>query len=514
MSYVQLGANNTSNNANVTAGAPSGGYNDGINWPWDTNGDTPNFDINWNSNPPPTLQQIEEAYKDLIRYLKDHPGGDGFYNGAILLLKMTVDIGQHLGNYTNKDGTNPLADFMNNQITVGGSALFLQQVIQIAAEAAAVSQSTEQAGADAAQKFLASLASATQGLTNWGTTYKDIFGEAYNDQFTIGTWCSDHFKTYTDPVTGATDSGWFDDESNGTDNPYIFGQQKMTFAQFVEDASSSLGDDLDPSSNSSVNGTINDYYQSQIAMLVAEFKGNPWALLLALMSLINERDLDDGSSVNSFGSTTDLLKKANALIQKMLGDISGTTPNAADYFKQLAALKDLVLKNPSLAGITSQFLSDAATVEGMQVAVKAGVSWTVKAGYYNFPPGTVVNVTTGGVTKQITIGPNGGQIYVGEQSTFSLKSDTTLSFGQLAAMGNTDAIQATMGDWTTQAMSNFINATTAIQTLLNSMSPAIQQEIQNTTQTMSARENFEKEAFASITNLNQQIMALIKSILG
>ena len=63
-------------------------------------------------------------------------------------------------------------------------------------------------------------------------------------------------------------------------------------------------------------------------------------------------------------------------------------------------------------------------------------------------------------------------------------------------------------------MSNFENGVTGIQTLMNSPSAALQQEIQNTTQTMQAEENFEKEAFDSITNVNQQIMQLVASTIG
>ncbi len=63
-------------------------------------------------------------------------------------------------------------------------------------------------------------------------------------------------------------------------------------------------------------------------------------------------------------------------------------------------------------------------------------------------------------------------------------------------------------------MSNFENGVSSIQTLLNGASPAIQQEIQSDTQTMQATENFEKESFASITNVNQQIMKLVQQVMG
>ncbi|MGH2611930.1 MAG: hypothetical protein ACRDFB_02645, partial [Rhabdochlamydiaceae bacterium] len=96
MSYVQLGTHNSSGSNNTTAGSP-GANGDGINWPYDPNGQTPNFQINWNSNPPPTAQQIEATYEALINWLKNNTGSPAFYNGSILFLQMTMDIGQHIG---------------------------------------------------------------------------------------------------------------------------------------------------------------------------------------------------------------------------------------------------------------------------------------------------------------------------------------------------------------------------------------------------------------------------------
>ncbi len=544
MSYVQLGNQNPvgSNSGNNTTNSNDPwGYNDGINWPRDSstgpNGGTPNFTIDWNSNPPPSVQQIEQTYEALINWLKNNTGLAGFYNGSLLFLKMTVDIGLNLGKYSSGD-QETLKSFLGNQISTGGNQLFLQMILSVAAQATAVQSDNGTDGLTNATAFLQSIENATSGLTNIppfdainGEAVNELDSNPANDDY-IGAWINGsadgHVKAHWGAVQNAGGSPiytWLDDEGAGGWDPTINGQQPiLNFDQFVDDAQMALGTAITASNNSSVNGTIDEYYQSEIQSLCAQFKGNPWALLAALMSLINQRDQDNGASVNGYGGTLNTLQQANGFIQKMLGDISGTTPNVADFYSQLAQLKQLVLNDPALSTVASQLEADIGTLNGNTMTATSDVDWTIKtAGYYNFPVPTSVNGKT--VTGLVYVPANSGcSIAAGSGQGESV----TLTFGQLAAMGDYSDIQTQMTNWTnpnggdsgngtnwsSEVMSNFENGVTGIQTLLNSPSAGLQQQIQNVTQTMQAEENFEKEAYDSITNVNQQVMKLVGTVIG
>lgn len=541
MSYVQLGVQNSqnNNNNNFTSGGP-GSNGDGVNWPYNNdpiNGQTPNFQINWNSSPPPTAKQVEATYEALVNWLQNNTGSPAFYNGAMLFLQMTVDIGQHLGSFSQSDQTQ-LKNFLANQISTGGDQIFLQKIIQVAAEASAISGTDGQDGLNKAEQFLNQLKNAVAGLANI-PPFDSIFNEANNEldqdprnSDSIYNWIFGSSQAginahWIQTANSANGQGyWADDEGAGGWDPTINGQQPiLSFTQFTQDATYGLGSLLNTDNNSSVNSTINAYYTTQIDALVAQFKGNPWALLAALMNLINERDQDNGMSVNGYGGTLDLLKQANGIIQKMLGDISGSTPNMADFYTQLSQLKQLVLQDPALSTVASQLENDINTVNGQTYTHDSDWNWQISsAGYYNFPPGTTYyfnNVKYTAPANGVVYIPSAGPCMIPGQSGVNV----TFTFGQLAAMGDTSDIAKQMEAWTNNQggsgtgtnwsstiMSNFENSVTGIQTLMNSPSASLQQQIQNTTQTMQAEENFEKEAYDSITNVNQNVMKLIQSI--
>ncbi len=539
-----LGVHNTPPGANVGSSTGGSGVSgDGITWPYNPNGQTPDFNINWNSNPPPTAQQVEAEYEALVNWLKNNTGSPAFYNGSILLLQMTVDIGQHLGSFS-ASAQSQLESFLGNQIGTGDNKLFLQMIVQIAAEAAAVQSDNGQDGYNNATAFLNELKNATQGLANV-PPFNAINSQATdelnnNSDSSIYSWIfgsSDgtvkaHWAEIPNANGGYTQS-WVDDEGAGGWDPTINGQQAMSFAQFTMDAQFELGSAISASQSASANSTINAYYQTQIQALVAEFKGNPWALLTALMGLINQRDQDTGAAINGYGGTLSILQQANGYIQKMLGDISGssvTPANIADFYTQLQNLKNLVLNDPALSSVASQLEADIGTINGNSVSFNEAngdspPTWTNQtAGYYNFPPGA--HVTFNG--QQITVPPN-GVIYVPAGTTVVVggqgnDQDQSFTFGQLAAMGDYGDIASQMSqwengggsgtNWSGTVMSNFTNGVTGIQTLMNSPSAAIQQEITNDTNTEQAEENFMKQALQSITNVNQQVMQLVASTIG
>ncbi len=541
-----LGVHNTPPGSNVGSSTGGSGVSgDGITWPYNPYGQTPDFNINWNSVPPPTAQQVEATYEALVNWLKNNTGSPAFYNGSILLLQMTVDIGQHLGSFS-ASAQSQLESFLGNQMGAGGNKLFLQMVVEIAAEAAAVESNNGQDGLANATAFLNELKNATQGLANV-PPFNAINSQATdelnnNSDASIYSWIfgsSDgtvkaHWGQVENASGGYTQT-WLDDEGAGGWDPTINGQQAMTFEQFTIDAQFELGSAITASetqnSGNDASSTINAYYQTQIQSLVAEFKGNPWALLTALMGLINQRDQDTGAAINGYGGTLNILQQANGYIQKMLGDISGssvTPANIADFYTQLQNLKNLVLNDPALSSVASQLEADIGTINGNSVNFDMeagnGPSWTNQtSGYYNFPPGAQVYFNG----KEVTV-PNNGVLYVPAGTQCSVasgaSSSNSFSFGQLAAMGDYSDIAAQMSkwengggtgtNWSGTVMSNFENGVTGIQTLMNSPSAAIQQEITNETNTAQAEENFMKEALTSITDVNQQVMQLVASTIG
>ena len=138
--------------------------------------------------------------------------------------------------------------------------------------------------------------------------------------------------------------------------------------------------------------------------------------------------------------------------------------------------------------------------------------WTNSTtGFYHFPAGSDVWING----REVHVPPS-GEVYIpaGAKIRVNPKQGTNFNFGDLAGMGDTQDIDKEMGSWSNTVMSNFENGVTGIQTLLNGASPAIQQQMQTMTQTMQARENFEKQAFSSITSMNQQIMRMIQQVMG
>ncbi len=492
--YAEQASSNRVGSANpaLTGGNPPPSSGDGINWPYDPNGNTPNFQINWND--PNLLKEIEQTYEKLVNWLQQNPG---CYNGYVMLLQMTTDIGMHMQKLPS-DEQAQLAKFLSTQLSApsgSGTQTLFSLMISEMAKAAAVQQPSESAGQQAATNFLQSLMNATSGLQKFGYPFSEIYQDASANMKTIAEWCQSHFVSIYAPPRDHSSIWTYD------------GQEPiLSFSDFANTASCTMGTLL-TNPKSTAGNVIDSYYQAQIFQLVAEFKGNPWALLVALMNLMNQRDQDRGVAVNGYGNNLDTIKQANGLVEKLLGDISGTTPNADDFFKTLGQLNTLVTQNPALSSLVDQLKSDVQTINGQTYTSPGDASWAVSAGYYNFPPNTLIEYN-----KQ-TISVS-GEIYLSGGNVVLLNIGQTYTFGQLAAMGATSIIQKQMGSWSTTIMSNFENGVSSIQTLLNGASPAIQQEIQSDTQTMQATENFEKESFASITNVNQQIMKLVQQVMG
>jgi hypothetical protein len=212
--------------------------------------------------------------------------------------------------------------------------------------------------------------------------------------------------------------------------------------------------------------------------------------------------------------------EADAKATEIYAQAYTQNPNAADFYQQLKLLQNLVGRNPALASILSQFESQIGTINssttnifGNSLSSTWSQSWNVGPGVYHFHPGATIQVTVNGVAKQEVVGQD-GIVYFSDPSTVQIYSNGDLSFGTLAAMGDTQAIQNAMGDFSSITMSNFLNGVTGLQSLMNSMSPAIHQMVQNETQTMQALENFEKLGYQNITDVNQQIARNLQTVIG
>jgi hypothetical protein len=480
---------------------------DGINWPYDPTSKIPDPGINWNSNPPPTAQQIIAAYASFSNWLSANPNS---YNGYIAYLQFTVDIGEHLGSFSSA-GQADIKSALAHQFS-GSNQTLLELIIEKAAQGAAVAHPAydENGALNDAETFLSQLWSATDSLTNI-PPFSDIYNTAiqYSSRSSnpnnISNWVKAHWLQVTVPGISNTYT-WVDDNGN-----------PMSYQDFVGQSTLKMGTFIDSPDYGKV---IDDYYQQQIAMLVAEIH-DPMELLAALMNLINQRDQNNGQDVNGYGNNLKTLQTANGLVEDMLGDISGTvtTTSAADFFSKMKELQSLVEQNPALQSLVTQLQSDIGTINDQSTVglIQGDYYYSIgSSGYYTFPPDTKVSFTLNNKKTQFISG--NGPVYLPAGTIVDIKAADVpakgFTFGQLAAMGDTQVLSNVMQKWSSTIMSNFENGVTGIQTLLNGASPAIQQQIQNTTQTMQAEENFEKEAYDTIININQQILKLIQQVMG
>ncbi len=524
MSGIQIGNSSLPPGyAPPVIGSP-GNSGDGINYPYDPKGPTPNFWINWNSVPPPSAAQIEQQYEGLMDYLKENPGG--CYNGSLLLLQFTTDIGEHINDPQLK-GSN-LAQFISNQIYVGGARYYLQDVIQLAAYGCAVGQPSLQAGIDAATAFLKAIQAATQNITGAADIFDKMNIEAINDLGTITEWCTDHWSQIPNAPSGT----WMDDESKGAD-PDINGPQPiLNFSQFADDATFYLGSIIQPpngGSNSSVNSAIDGMYGVSIAQIFEQWKGNPWAILYFLMSqMFTGRDADQGRAVNGYSNVLSTIKQANALVANMTADLNAPTFNSKDFYKNLSELKELVGKNPSLASVYTQLQQDFGQINSQNIASSLpptqgqNTEYTIgTGGYYNFPPGMIVTINNQQITVQAP-----GLMYLpaGTVVNFNFNNEP-VNMGQLAAMGDFSGIDYAMNGppppappnpvgWNSTIKSTMTSGLTAATSALNSQSAAINQQISQVTQNMQAIENAMKQFLGAMTSQIQTIVKNVQSLLS
>jgi len=176
------------NNNSTLPSSPSvyGARGDGIKYPYNEAGKTPNFWIDWSKNP--SVDEIMHMYEGLVSWLKSNPGSPAFYNGTILLLQFTIEIGAHM----NDPKYEGLSDLVNNQIMNGGG-YFLQDVIQMLAKASVISQPNLQDGQANAQKFLDQLINELSGLRGQSKLFADLYTEAVSQKASINDWAAQNW---------------------------------------------------------------------------------------------------------------------------------------------------------------------------------------------------------------------------------------------------------------------------------------------------------------------------------
>lgn len=496
-----------SNNNSTIPSAPSvyGTRGDGIKYPYNEAGKTPNFWIDWSKNP--SVDEIMHMYEGLVSWLKSNPGSPAFYNGTILLLQFTIEIGAHM----NDPKYEGLSDLVNNQIMNGGG-YFLQDVIQMMAKASVISQPNLQDGQANAQKFLDQLINELSGLRGQSKLFDDLYTEAVSQKASINDWAAQNWVKV--PVlTGGEKWTWVDENTG----------KPMTYNQFIMRSIFELGIILMPSKgeNSSVIDAINGMYGTEIQKLIAQCKGNPWMLLVLLMAhIMNGRDEDVGRGINGYAGTLDVLKDANAYIEKMIANMKGSSFDAASFYKNLDGLRDIIKNNPALSGISEQFEASVASINGQTFTIEKRNSFQVhESGYYNYPPGMEIRVNGNRYTV-----PENGLVYItaGSGIEYSSTIYPNLTFGQMAAMGGYDVINAQVSpkdangnpltEWDSTISQNILSTLTSITTLVGSPSSAIQAVMQQDISTRTALENFIKEGLKSITDMNQTIMRNISAV--
>jgi hypothetical protein len=205
----------------------------------------------------------------------------------------------------------------------------------------------------------------------------------------------------------------------------------------------------------------------------------------------------------------------------MIGNMKGSSFDAASFYKNLDGLRDIIKNNPALAGISDQFETSVATINGQTFTIEKRNSFKVQeSGYYSYPPGMVITING---SNRYTV-PENGLVYItaGSGIEYSSIIYPNLTFGQMAAMGGYDVINAQVSPkdkdgnpltgWDSTISQNILSTLTSITTLVGSPSSALQAVMQQDISTRTALENFIKEGLKSITDMNQTIMRNISAV--
>ncbi len=473
--------------------------------PWDPNGNTPDpsqFQIDWSLSGDALVVEIERKYEALVQWLQNNPG---CYNGYLLLLQNTLEIGSHMGTIAPPDTQQKVISFMNFQLSSQTSNVTLMQLlVDMSIKGTAV-----QSGVAAAEKFAEELSAELSKESDYGSTFRTMALEAANMKVGISSWAASHQQIFTDPTSGKTKTVWLDDD--GT---------PMNFQQFAALSSFQVGTFLIKQANTQQ--YIDHVYQTQIQQLLATCK-DPWLLLLQLMMLISQRDADNGRVINGTANNLQTLTDANSSdILAMLNDLKQlSSANVKDFYAKFNNLRDLIELNPNFSSLSGNIEQVFGIVNGMVSPVPAGksIAWNVSSGNYNLPLNVPVTYTSGGKTQTMKWDGSKISIWDGTSSsgtpvktvasstglTFlsggscTITAGTTpleLSFGQLAAMGNYDAISSSLANSQgTTNMSNLINTITSLQTFMNSPAQAMNQMLQQETQYSQTIESFMKACY-------------------
>ncbi|MGR3973295.1 MAG: hypothetical protein QRY72_01770 [Candidatus Rhabdochlamydia sp.] len=484
-----------------------------INWPYDNSSgaimpDPDDFAIDWNS-PNPTLA-AQQAYAKLVNWVQDNPGA---YNGYVMLLQMTTNLSAQA--MQNPD----LLKFLQHPIQLGSDTNLLNTI----AGYISLNFQFDNDGGTSLDQFINQVNTALGSAANQPPFLEMLIYLDMSPQYSNLNYNTDlQSWVFTDYTTGV--------------------QTPLDATSYKNFAASQIGKEVVTYSKEMAS-TIKFYYQSEIKELENHYSNNPWILLVALMSLINQRSEDSGTAVNGYSNNLEEISKANSLISHMLQLISSPTPSTEDmanFFSNLNQIQTLITQNPALA--SDSLLSNLN--DSINTLYNTTVSFTYTPGASSTDPGTwtpfaptwqpyadgIINFQdfSNGVEYGDDVLLNGDVIYPGLyriSTTDTITIDATnhstaVCVGDLAALGGYSILsQSLSANANSTTVVNplqqpFQNATTSIQALLNGPSSSIQQQIQNTTQVIQQMQNFQKEGYDSILNVIQQIVRMTQQSMG
>lgn len=388
---------------------PSSGNNPGTpDMPW-SSGDRPN----WSITPGESAKDIENQYETLVQWLQSHP--KDMYNGGLALLQFTLEVGKIIGQGGAQ--ASALSSFMNIQMTSGGNSTLMAMIIQMAAEGDAVKNG--QAHAD---NFISQLAAELSGMAGFGNTFASMSQEAsylsWGNGSVLNSWIKSAQHTYTDPVTGLSETYWINPQTGDA-------MKNFNFDDWANAAAFPLGVLINSSSSTDY---INSMYQNQIDQIFANTK-NPWERMMQLLALVEGRMNDLGTQMNGLSGNLGSLSKANQDVADMQNMLKNpTAANMQQFYKDFSDLKSLIGTDPMLASLVPNLDSVEGIFNG-NTAAFPGATLAAK-GTYQLTANQVVEFTPAGSSTPEYLEYDGnGHIFTSKSPDMSNATSTDSTDG-------------------------------------------------------------------------------------
>lgn len=533
---MQININYNSNTLTTGSGNTGINFPNPYNLPYDPNGPTPDpsqYQIDWsNPNSNAVMMQAEQAYEKLVNWLQNNPTS---YNGYLMLLQMTMDIGNNMGNLSSQDQAQ-LTQFMGNQMT-GSNTNLMALILDISVEGAAVNNPNVADGTQAAFSLLGSLNGMFQKLNSLGGVFSALYTEGQNlanpynmAPGSLNQWIQEN-------------SGSISGDNGSSAQYWMDGSSPMSFEDFTANAALQVGSFITGiNGGGNVGSYIDSMYQSEIQELEQMTK-NPWELLILLLGLIDQRDQDNGQDINGYGNNLNTLSKGNGLITDMLNMLKGVQPNPNNdptiaaqntknmqqFYSDFSQLKAIITQNPNFSQLTTEFTNIEGILNTQSFPLPSNANYTtspfsVNSGYIQLPNdvavydaasnktyvynGSEIQVYNGnGESGTPTLIPSStGEFYISQNTTLTVTvpAGGTYTFGDAAGLGDYQDIASVIanapGGQSSTISSTLANVMTSFQSIFDAPSNGITQQINNKTTIMQTIESFEQSAYQSIVN--------------